>query len=101
MTFVFSMIKEYLIQKLDSADACCEVQIVDGQGDVDGTYMLNTRFSRPSPLEFYQILLSPTAELEDICLDSCIYTKIGDEPGREYCFKGSDLPGSVECSVLP
>ena len=43
--------------------------------------------------------LSPTAALEDICLDSCIYTKIGDQPGREYCFKGTDLPGSVECSV--
>merc|ERR1712037_1029690 len=59
---------------------------VDGQGDVDGTYMLST---------------SPTAALEDICLDSCIYTKIGDQPGREYCFKGTDLPGSVECSALP
>ena len=29
---------------LNSAETCCEVQIVDGQGDVDGTYMLNTRF---------------------------------------------------------
>jgi len=69
-----------------ASETCCEVQIVDGQGDVDGTYMLNT---------------SPTAALEDVCLNSCIYTKIGDEPGREYCFKGSDLPGSVECSALP
>merc|ERR1711936_759338 len=69
-----------------ASETCCEVQIVDGQGDVDGTYMLNT---------------SPTAALEDVCLNSCIYTKIGDEPGREYCFKGSNLPGSVECSALP
>ena len=30
--------------KPSSAETCCEVQIVDGQGDVDGTYMLNTRF---------------------------------------------------------
>merc|ERR1719323_1108353 len=44
---------------------------------------------------------SPTAELEEVCLDSCVYTKTGDEPGREYCFKGTDLPGSVECSALP
>ena len=39
--------KQSLYSKLDSADTCCEVQIVDGQGDVDGTYMLNTRFSSP------------------------------------------------------
>ena len=37
--------EESLILKLDSSDTCCEVQIVDGQGDVDGTYMLSTRFS--------------------------------------------------------
>merc|ERR1719249_417357 len=76
----------HLANAQTTSDTCCEVQILDGQGDVDGTYMLNT---------------SPTAALEEVCLDSCIYTKIGDEPGREYCFKGSDLPGSVECSALP
>merc|ERR1712130_936377 len=83
---LFTLLFLHFVSAQTTSDACCEVQIVDGQGDVDGTYMLNT---------------SPTAELEDICLDSCIYTKIGDEPGREYCFKGSDLPGSVECSALP
>ena len=49
------MIKEHLIQKLDSADACCEVQIVDGQGDVDGTYMLNTRL-----IFILMLLMTPT-----------------------------------------
>merc|ERR1712172_246034 len=76
----------HLVSAQTTSDTCCEVQIVDGQGDVDGTYMLNS---------------SPSAALEEVCLDSCIYTKIGDEPGREYCFKGTNLPGSVECSALP
>merc|ERR1712172_39088 len=76
----------HLVSAQTTSDTCCDVQIVDGQGDVDGTYMLNS---------------SPSASLEEVCLDSCIYTKIGDEPGREYCFKGTNLPGSVECSALP
>merc|ERR1711971_1502445 len=76
----------HLVSAQTTSDTCCEVQIVDGQGDVDGTYMLNS---------------SPSAALEEVRLDSCIYTKIGDEPGREYCFKGTNLPGSVECSALP
>merc|ERR1711971_326292 len=76
----------HLVSAQTTSDTCCDVQIVDGQGDVDGTYMLNS---------------SPSASLEEVCLDSCIYTKIGDEPGREDCFKGTNLPGSVECSALP
>ena len=74
---------------------------MEGQGDVDGTYMLNARLvvSFVNSLSQSSFLLSPTAELEEVCLDSCVYAKIGDEPGREYCFKGTDLPGSVECSV--
>lgn len=50
MTSGLSMMKDIFILKFDSSETCCEVQIVDGQGDVDGTYMLSTRFSSPSKL---------------------------------------------------
>ena len=50
MTSGLSMMKDIFILKFDSSETCCEVQIVDGQGDVDGTYMLSTRFPSPSNL---------------------------------------------------
>ena len=31
-------------------------------------------------------------------MDSCIYTKMGEEDD-EYCFKGANIPGTTECSV--
>merc|ERR1711953_248908 len=36
--------------------------------------------------------------LEEVCLDSCIYTKLGED--NEYCFKDANIPGTTECSVL-
>merc|ERR1712226_516970 len=62
---------------------CCDIQIVSGQGSVDGIYTLTT---------------NPTMALEEVCLDSCIYTKLGED--NEYCFKGANIPGTTECSVL-
>ena len=35
--------------------------------------------------------------LEEVCLDSCIYTKLGED--NEYCFKDANIPGTTECSV--
>ena len=43
---------------MTSSDACCEVQIVEGQGDVDGTYMLNARLVVPFVNSFITIILS-------------------------------------------
>ena len=43
---------------MTSSDACCEVQIVEGQGDVDGTYMLNTRLVVSFVNSFITIILS-------------------------------------------
>merc|ERR1712212_798068 len=62
---------------------CCDIQVVSGQGSVDGIYTL-TR--------------NPTMALDEVCLDSCIYTKFGEDD--EYCFKGTNIPGTTECSVL-
>merc|ERR1739842_296636 len=36
--------------------------------------------------------------LDEVCLDSCVYTKFGEDD--EYCFKGANVPGTTECSVL-
>merc|ERR1711971_829392 len=62
---------------------CCDIQVVSGQGSVDGIYTL-TR--------------NPTMAVDEVCLDSCVYTKFGEED--EYCFKGANIPGTTECSVL-
>merc|ERR1711971_1014595 len=62
---------------------CCDIQVVSGQGSVDGIYTLTK---------------NPTMAVDEVCLDSCVYTKFGEDD--EYCFKGANIPGTTECSVL-
>merc|ERR1711971_335516 len=62
---------------------CCDIQVVPGQGSVDGIYTLTK---------------NPTMAVDEVCLDSCVYTKFGEDD--EYCFKGANIPGTTECSVL-
>merc|ERR1711971_683687 len=62
---------------------CCDIQVVSGQGSVDGIYTLTK---------------NPTMAVDEVCLDSCVYTRFGEDD--EYCFKGANIPGTTECSVL-
>ena len=82
------------------AGPCCDIQVVSGQGSVDGIYTLKSKYVSNHFNYFTASLFlsSPTKELEEVCLDSCIYTKMGEE-GDEYCFKGANIPGTTECSV--
>ena len=41
---------------------------------------------------------SPTAKIDDVCENSCVYNKIG-EAGTEYCFENTEDAGAVECAV--
>ena len=43
------------------------------------------------------LFFSPSMALDEVCLDSCVYTKFGEDD--EYCFKGANVPGTTECSV--
>merc|ERR1712080_106724 len=65
---------------------CCRIQVVNGHGGLDGTYTIKER---------------PLAILEGVCVDDCIYSKVGGEPGDEYCFRKTSDPGSVECQADP
>merc|ERR1711962_1770267 len=67
--------------------SCCDVRNgEDYENDLNGLYMLAE---------------APTADLDGVCVDNCIYKKVagGDE---EYCFKNNDkVDGDSECKALP
>ena len=54
-------------------------------------------FCPPSIPYSSPLLFSPTMAVDEVCLDSCVYTKFGEDD--EYCFKGANIPGTTECSV--
>ena len=40
----------------------------------------------------------PTATIDEVCEDTCVYNKIGED-GTEYCFENTEDAGGVECAV--
>merc|ERR1711892_1594227 len=64
---------------------CCQTKVVTGMTD-------------PNLDDTYTLALNPGAELEDVCIDGCGYTRANPgSAGDEYCFKNQQSNGAVQC----
>jgi len=85
-TMVTSLAAFFFLTILSRSDSCCNNQLVEGFGDLDGTYLLvEDRNERP----------------EEVCFDGCVYKKTGGLAETMYCFKENIYQnGSAECQAV-
>jgi len=76
----------FFLTILSRSDACCNNQLVEGFGDLDGTYLLVEDRNVPP---------------EEVCLDGCVYKKTGGSPENMYRFKENIYNNtSAECQAV-